>query len=364
MPETSTTRPSTSEGQPNARNEEDSSPTPEQMRQKVEELQRQLQQQQLLLDERSTPRPSDLEEARSSEMEVGFLRRLIRPMLNGSDSIDSFSGGPDYEVFIEAILSAKEQNNWSDIEAFNQMVKKLKEGAKAAYYALRSSERPKTVREMKIWLTRIYGRKINTEEGKRELRRCVKQPDETLGAYVQRLKVVSNKAFPKNELSPLESNHRDKMIVDQFLQGIDLRLANRVLENGEFFNVENALVLAETYEGTISRQLSENLYVERWTSVNMVNQNQAGRRGDAVARTPNSLPRDRHTGNRSRLGGFMQKFPKMRVVCLRCGEKGHRAKGCLNPTRTVCYHCAEATSHSTEECTFFRQEASTPNREH
>ncbi|RZC38607.1 uncharacterized protein BDFB_014277, partial [Asbolus verrucosus] len=57
-----------------------------------------------------------------------------------------------------------------------------------------------------------------------------------------------------DSLTEPESHHRHPM-VEQFPQGIDLRLANEILRTGDFYNVDNALEVAEKYEVIIGRQM-------------------------------------------------------------------------------------------------------------
>ncbi|KAG5877293.1 hypothetical protein JTB14_036362 [Gonioctena quinquepunctata] len=65
--------------------------------------------------------------------------------------------------------------------------------------------------------------------GKRELERCFRNPDETLGEFAQRLKVIANKMFPPSSVNtPAQTYHRDILLVNQFMDGIEGRKRNNV----------------------------------------------------------------------------------------------------------------------------------------
>ncbi|KAG5886714.1 hypothetical protein JTB14_030780 [Gonioctena quinquepunctata] len=90
--------------------------------------------------------------------------------------------------------------------------------------------------QKKNWFRSVFGRRLIMSAGKRELERCIRNPDETLGEFAQRLKVIANKMFPPRCVNtPGQTYHRDVLLVNQFMDGIEGRLANEVSRSGEFY---------------------------------------------------------------------------------------------------------------------------------
>ena len=131
------------------------------------------------------------------------------------------------------------------------------------------------------------------------------------------------------------------MIVEQFLQGIDLRLANKILNTGDYYRIEEAIAIAEDNEAVIGRQMEENCYETVRSSIRAVQAKDATASGTG-ARRP-----------------FNQRYPKMQGRCWNCLEVRHVARGCSNPTeRPICYYCVSIGRHSTKECSLNSREAS------
>ncbi|KAG5882375.1 hypothetical protein JTB14_036299 [Gonioctena quinquepunctata] len=217
----------------------------------------------------------------SAVEEINFyLRRLTLGGTSDVAQIDSFGGGPDYKMFLNAVQSVGTHHGWTEAQIMRTVEMKLK-------------ERPSTMDQMKNWFRSVFGRRLTMSAGKRELERCIRNPDETLGEFAQHLKVIANKMFPPSSVNtPAQTYHRDILLVKQFMDGIEGRVkpSKTALRQGLYQRNE--------------------------------------RRG---GRNPQGGPRD-NGANR---------FPYMRTRCLRCGEEGHRAIGCRRPRKMFCYHCGK-----------------------
>ncbi|KAG5869636.1 hypothetical protein JTB14_005172 [Gonioctena quinquepunctata] len=147
--------------------------------------------------------------------------------------------------------------------------------------------------------------------GRRELERCIRNPDETLGEFAQRLKVIANKMFPPSSVStPAQTYHRDILLVNQFMDGIKGRLANEVSQSGECYSLDECLQEAEQCKEVVSRMGSP--------------QKRTKRRQESPKRFSDN---------------GANRFPDMRTRCLRCGEGGHQAVGCRRQRKLFCNHC-------------------------
>ncbi|KXZ75748.1 hypothetical protein TcasGA2_TC033503 [Tribolium castaneum] len=190
--------------------------------------------------------------------------------MQAADRVENYSGGIDFDLFMDAIELIAEQNQWTELVTVQVIESKLRGRAKEYYLALKANERPKTCQQMRNWLREIFSKTPNKEEAKRELQRCMRDADESLGAYAHRLKMIANRIFPEDDLSAAQIFHRDRMVVESFLQGIDLRLANEILRAGEFYKINDILPIAQHYENIISRQLEENSFENFRTAIRAV----------------------------------------------------------------------------------------------
>lgn len=321
-----------------------STPSTEELQRTIDELQRKLE---MLMKKQSTPeRPlrnppdSDEESIPSRTIPVEDLK-LIKTLLKSEkdelENIEPYTGGRDYEAFIEAVTTAALQNDWTEMETYRVMVKKLRDRAKEEYYALRSSERPLTVEAMRLWLKRIFGVKVSQFEGKRDLMRCVKRSDESLGAYAQRLRKVATIAFPEENATMQQVTYRNKVLVEQFIQGIDLRLSNKILEKGDYFSLDDVLEVAEHYDEILRRQLPGNLYEDKnSSSVRFVERNRESPTATNVISTPRyHQPQENrpiYKGNNNQQGKTYESNASRRDRqerrCFNCHEKGHFRYDC------------------------------------
>ena len=288
---------------------------------------------------------------------------LLRASITGLqvvDRIENYTGGIDYDMFIDAIQFVAQQHQWSRAVTLQVIETKLRGRAKEYYLALKLSERPQTVEGFRTWMKSLFSKPHSREEARRELARCIRQSDETLGAYVHRLKVISNRVFPEDVLTTAQMFHRDRMIVEQFLQGIDLRLANKILSTGDYYRIEEAIVIAEDYEAVIGRQMEENCYEAVRSSIRAVQAKDANASGTGRTRDNRNTTRTRRPApEKEARTPFNQKYPKMQGRCWNCLGVGHVARGCNSPTeRPICYHCVSIGRHSTKECSLNSREAS------
>ncbi|CAG9764734.1 unnamed protein product [Ceutorhynchus assimilis] len=317
------------------------------------------------------------------------IREILRKDEDILESIDPYVGANDYEAFIEAIENAATIKGWTEEETFRTMVKKLKGKAKEEFYALRKSERPENVYEISTWLRRLFGGKTEQIQAKRKLLTSVRLPDESLGAFVQRLRRVSTEAFPDEGTSQSQRIYREKVLVEQFIQGIDLRLANKIIEKGDFYTVEEVLAVAEKYENSISKQLPGNLYEDRYAAAIRVINEEATKGAvpkdcserKQETRTPYNSYNKQQTQNGNnfrsrnfypqRNNNFNQKPNRYQnpqgnqrnAGCYKCGDSNHLAVGCLKdkfPSREnvrKCYNCGKP-GHLRAQCYLNYQGAS------
>ncbi|KAG5887611.1 hypothetical protein JTB14_002620 [Gonioctena quinquepunctata] len=282
-----------------------------------------------------------------------YLRRLTLGGTSDVAQIDSFGGGPDYEMFLNAVQSVGTHHGWTEAQIMRTVEMKLKDKAREYYGALLPIERPSTMDQMKNWFRSVFGRRLTMSAGKRELERCIRNPDETLGEFAQRLKVIANKMFPPSSVNtPAQTYHRDILLVNQFMDGIEARLANEVSRSGEFYSLDECLQEAEQCEEVVSRMVHETRYDARISAIRRVETREEvpyrreGRDGAMENRSETrNYQRNERRGGRNPQGGprdnGANRFPYMRTRCLRCGEEGHRAIGCRRPRKMFCYHCGK-----------------------
>ena len=328
-----------------------------------------IRQQQSQLNERSdepptgTPTVGNTPPSQNWQELQSILLRTASNGLQSVDRIENYTGGNDFDMFVDSIVFVAAQNKWSDDTTLQVIESKLRDRAKEYYLALKTAERPRKVSEMRAWLRSIFSRTASREDSRRELARCIRNSEESLGSYVHRLKIIANRIFPEDHLTTAQTHHRDRLIVEQFLQGIDLRLANRVLSVGECYQIEEALVIAEDHEAVIGRHLEENAYDNMKSAIRAVRVTPATtnadfrnheRRGSEAQRGRYRQRLPQRVGER-----FNTRYPRMAGRCKNCLQVGHDARGCKNPTeRPVCYSCATLGSHSTEQCPLNCPEAS------
>ncbi|KAG5894859.1 hypothetical protein JTB14_023708 [Gonioctena quinquepunctata] len=229
---------------------------------------------------------------------------------------------------------------------------KLKDKDREYYGALLPIGRPSTMDQKKNWFRSVFGRRLTISAGKKELERCIRNPDKALEKFAQRPKVISNKMFPPRGVNtPAQTYHRDILLVNQFMDGIEGRLANEVSWSGEFYSLEECLQEVEQCEEVVSRIVHETRYVARISAIRREETREVvpfrrEERGEAMENRSESRAFQRNErGGRilqrgPRVNGA-NRFPYMRTRCLRCGEEGHRAVGCRRPRKLFCYHCGK-----------------------
>ncbi|KAG5882498.1 hypothetical protein JTB14_008471 [Gonioctena quinquepunctata] len=181
-----------------------------------------------------------------------YLRRLTLGGTSDVARIDSFGEGLDYEMFLKAVQSVGTHHGWTEAQIMRTVEMKLKDKAREYYGALLPIEKPSSMDQMENWFRSVFGRRLTMSAGKRELERCIRNPDETLGEFAQRLKVIANKMFPPSSVNtPAQTYHRDILLVNQFMDGIEGRLANEVSRSGEFYSLDECLQEAEQCEEVV-----------------------------------------------------------------------------------------------------------------
>ncbi|KAG5871500.1 hypothetical protein JTB14_018179 [Gonioctena quinquepunctata] len=256
-------------------------------------------------------------------------------------------------MFLNAVQSVGTHYGWTEAQIMWTVEMKLKDKAREYYGALLPIERPSTMDQMKNWFRSVFGRRLTMSAGQRELKRCIRNPDETLGEFAQRLKVIANKMFPPSSVNtPAQTYPRDILLVNQFMDGIEGRLANEVSRSGEFYSLDECLQEAEQCEKVVFRMVHETRYDARISAIRRVETREEvpyrrEGRGEAMENRSETRPyqRNERRGGRNPQGGprdnGANRFPYMRTRCLRCGEEGHRAIGCRRPRKMFCYHCGK-----------------------
>ncbi|CAG9815514.1 unnamed protein product [Phaedon cochleariae] len=200
-----------------------------------------------------------------------YLRNLSLGKNNDVSQIESFSGGPGYEMFVAVVTSVGVQYSWSEAQIVRTIEIKLKDKARQYYTALLPQERPKTLDDMNEWFRKVFGRKLTINAEKRELERSVRNPGEPLGEFAQRLKIIANKMFSVNRLTTQEKLvHRNLLLVNQFIEGLDTRLADEVLRSGEFYELDACLEVAEECKEVVTRMIPETRYDGMMNSVRRI----------------------------------------------------------------------------------------------
>ena len=87
-------------------------------------------------------------------------------------------------MLIDAIQFVAQQHQWSRAVTLQMIETKLCSRAKEYYLALKLSERPQTVEGFRTWMKSFFSKTHSREEARRELVRCIRQSDETLGSYI------------------------------------------------------------------------------------------------------------------------------------------------------------------------------------
>ncbi|KAG5869968.1 hypothetical protein JTB14_027908 [Gonioctena quinquepunctata] len=110
------------------------------------------------------------------------LRRLNLGGTSDVAQIDSFGGGPDYGMFLNAVHSVGTYHDWTKAQMMRTFEMKLKDKAREYYGSLLPIERSSTMDQMENWFRSVFGRRLTMSAGKRELERCIRNPDKTCTA--------------------------------------------------------------------------------------------------------------------------------------------------------------------------------------
>lgn len=325
-----------------------------------------------------------------SELSSHFKRIAMTSGIQAVAAIETFAGGADYDMFIDAVLDVADRNEWTEDQVVRTIASKFRDRAREYYRALTPIERPQTVIEMRSWLKKIFGEKVTIEAGKQELAKCVRRVGETLGEYVHRLKIVANKAFPYDPDAPLRKIYkRDQMLVEYFKKGIEHRIVNEMARAGDLETIDEALDIAQECERVVTRYVDETSYdrmhvIVRKTDAIPANPTQPqnspapysemnNANGAYASRAlgqynrPRYGERWRQTQGYGRRGGYQNQnigtaehlqYEYMRDRCYRCGDDSHRAIGCRRVRRVFCYACGSA-EHTAAQCHLNSRIAST-----
>lgn len=281
------------------------------------------------------------------------------------DNVENFDGKTDCDLFIGAIEEIARTNSWTNTEAVKAAEGKLRGKAREYFEVLLPSERPQNLRDLREWLKKIFGKRVSFEEGRRQLNNCFRRDGESLTEFVLRLKLITRNMYGDMLLDPRELVIRNEMLVEQFVQGLDTRLANEVLRVDRFRDVDDALRVAERCEERLSRLLTETRRDARHavlrvgtaacTSEPFCFQSSKQPSGKSRVRKSRSRQRtsrdsnserrcfksDQPRGDKLARGSTVGNFPYMADRCLTCGQQGHKARACRNLKRFFCYVCGK-----------------------
>ncbi|KAG5881341.1 hypothetical protein JTB14_020591 [Gonioctena quinquepunctata] len=87
--------------------------------------------------------------------------------------IDSFGGGPDYKMFLNAVRRVGTHHGWTEAQIMRTVEMKLKDKAREYYGALLPIGRPSTMDQMENWFRSVFGRRLTMSAGKRKLEHCI-----------------------------------------------------------------------------------------------------------------------------------------------------------------------------------------------
>lgn len=209
--------------------------------------------------------------------------------------IDDYKGGPDYDLFINRIQAIGRKNQWTEQDMMEAMEHKLKDMAKTYYFALRDDDKPGSIEEMRTWLKRVFGKRKNFQQAKLELAACKRKQEETLGAFAERIKMAANNIFSVEEQTPEKKIYKNALIAEQFINGLDTRLANEILSVGVFLNLKEALEVAEKKENIVDRlRVNPPQDLDVVATIRALLSEKEQLTGDDIE--PKNLPNDRHRG--------------------------------------------------------------------
>lgn len=308
-----------------------------------------------------------------------LLRCLGNLAMSGSktlNNVENYDGEMDCDMFISAVEEVARANHWSNSETVKAVEGKLRGKAREYYGVLLQCERPRNLRDFKEWLKKLFGKKITHEEGRRQLNLCVRRVGESLSEFVIRLKMITRNMYGDLLLDPQEVTIRNAMLVDQFIHGLDTRLANEVLKKDRFRDIDEALAVAERYEEKVSRMVTEtrrdaqnaailNVGAAADVRTQIRQQSPPQRMNYPPSNNRNHFRNNRgrprssrqfpgpgvRTYNRTQgVDNFLHpatvsQFPFMQNRCYTCGQQGHRALGCQNPRKVFCHVCGKDGVH-------------------
>ncbi|KAG5876575.1 hypothetical protein JTB14_013209 [Gonioctena quinquepunctata] len=117
--------------------------------------------------------------------------------------------------------------------------------------------------------------------------------------------------FPPSSVNtPAQTYHRDILLVNQFMDGIEGRLANEVSRSGEFYSLDECLQEAKQCKEVVSRMVHETRYDARISAIRRVETREEvpyrrEGRGEAMENCSETRPyqRNERRGGRNPQGG-------------------------------------------------------------
>ncbi|CAH2010285.1 unnamed protein product [Acanthoscelides obtectus] len=109
-----------------------------------------------------------------------YLKKVAIGENNDMSQIENYAGGPDFEMFLDAVENVGILNGWNESQVIRAIELKLQSKARECYDALLPSERPRTMYQMREWFRKVFGVRVTVTAGKQELERCIRNPGETL----------------------------------------------------------------------------------------------------------------------------------------------------------------------------------------
>lgn len=256
-------------------------------------------------------------------------------------SIDTYSGGLDLEAFLDNVATVADCYRWTDSQVVTAIKLKLKGEPQNCFYSLPADKRPTTMKEMREWLVKLFGKKIDFSIAEKDFFKIFRKKDESIQKFALRLEIAAAKLFPASDDKDLTSLRnrikRETMMIKQFFEGLDTKLANEISRIKHFETVEEALPYAEHCEEVLARLYKETKADAHKAHVRAVT---APQHHAKPTSTP-SRPFQKSPPKKNAVLRTDQRYHNMRGRCFNCGSTDHISKKCPKEKQVLCYNCVK-----------------------